>query len=134
MQECKTNKFFGNKLWQATKFTVKWRAVLATQFPKTDRRHRSPVAWEHEQDVRVMDKWILSRLNFMLAEVNEALSGDNFHIATAALKNFLYYEFCDVYLVTHFFFCLAFTKFCFFSCVFSTRNFISRLGYKENMC
>jgi hypothetical protein len=36
----------------------------------------------------------------MVSEVNKALSAMDFHIATAALKTFLYNEFCDFYLVS----------------------------------
>lgn len=49
----------------------------------------------------LMDKWILSRLSAMVSEVNKALESHNFHLATAALKQFLYAEFCDVYVVSN---------------------------------
>lgn len=49
-----------------------------------------------------LDKWILSRLCVMVETVNHSLEKYEFHTATNALKNFLYYELCDVYLVSIF--------------------------------
>jgi valyl-tRNA synthetase len=51
-------------------------------------------------DLSKLDKWILSRLAYMVSEVNKALDASDFHVATATLKTFLYGEFCDFYLVS----------------------------------
>jgi len=51
-------------------------------------------------DLSKVDKWILSRLAHMVSEVNKSLTASDFHIATSALKTFLYGEFCDFYLVS----------------------------------
>lgn len=93
MQECKTNKFFGNKIWQATKFTNKWMEVVS-EAQKLKQLSANVVA------LKKMDKWILSRLSYMVKIVNESLEKSDFHVATSTLKNFLYYDFCDVYLVS----------------------------------
>jgi len=53
-----------------------------------------------QADLSKLDKWILSRLAHMVSEVNKALAASDFHIATSALKMFLYSEFCDFYLVS----------------------------------
>lgn len=50
----------------------------------------------------MIDKWILSRLSLMVATVNEAFLHRNLHVATAAIKQFFYREFCDWYLVSIF--------------------------------
>lgn len=50
-------------------------------------------------DLSYIDQWILSRLSLMVDEVNHGLHKNNFNNVTAAIKNFFYYEFCDVYLV-----------------------------------
>lgn len=91
--ECHTNKLFGNKIWQATKFTLMWidkvkQAQARDQFD-------SPVV-----QLSLIDRWILSRLCRMLRKVQQGVESYDFYLATAALKNFLYYEFCDVYLVS----------------------------------
>nr|CAI5830679.1 unnamed protein product [Callosobruchus analis] len=89
LEECYTNRLFCNKIWQATKFTrMAFSGVLAEQelkevsFPGLD----------------LMDKWILSRISVMVDEVDSGLRSYNFHVCTTALKNFLYYNFCDIYL------------------------------------
>lgn len=46
-----------------------------------------------------IDKWILSRLSWMVDTVNEELDKRNFYRAVAAIKEFVYYEFCDYYVV-----------------------------------
>lgn len=48
-----------------------------------------------------MDKWILSRLSCMVNRVNDAVGNYDFYVATTALKDFLYYDFCDVFLVSY---------------------------------
>nr|CAH7743166.1 unnamed protein product [Callosobruchus chinensis] len=86
IKKCHTNRLFCNKIWQATKFTrLAFSGVLAEQeleevpFPELD----------------LMDKWILSRISVMVDEVYSGLRSYNFHMCTSALKNFLYYDFCD---------------------------------------
>lgn len=54
------------------------------------------------RDLSKLDKWILSRLAHMVSEVNKALAASDFHVATSALKTFLYSEFCDFYLVSRY--------------------------------
>ncbi|XP_066154858.1 valine--tRNA ligase-like [Euwallacea fornicatus] len=92
INECYTNKLFGNKVFQATKFALIWiNKVFEVQGSEFDKR----VTFE---ELTFIDRWILSRLTFMLKAIEDAMEGGNYHLATAALKNFLYYEFCDIYL------------------------------------
>ncbi|KAJ8954030.1 hypothetical protein NQ318_004323 [Aromia moschata] len=95
VNECHTNKLFCNKIWQATKFVRLWFDAVSEE----QTLRNSDVA---ETPLSPMDKWILSRLSFMVDTVNEGLENFDFHVSTAALKNFLYYDFCDVYLVSKF--------------------------------
>ncbi|KAK5640482.1 hypothetical protein RI129_011293 [Pyrocoelia pectoralis] len=88
VNECNTNRLFGNKIWQATKFTTKWMENV----------RNVPSFVGDITKLPIMDKWILSRLSKMVKNVNEAIENNEFHLATASLKNFLYYDFCDVYL------------------------------------
>jgi len=46
----------------------------------------------------LINRWLLSRLHTMVYRVNAGLARYDFHHATDALYNFLYGEFCDVYL------------------------------------
>lgn len=92
IEECNTNKLFCNKIWQATKFTKK-HVDNVGEIEKIMKN-------THEVKLSKMDRWILSRLSYMVQNVNEGLEKCEIHVATFALKNFLYYDFCDVYLVS----------------------------------
>lgn len=48
-----------------------------------------------------LDRWILSRLSWMVETVNSAFAERNFHKAIAAIRQFLHYEFCDLYVVQY---------------------------------
>ncbi|XP_019766306.2 valine--tRNA ligase isoform X2 [Dendroctonus ponderosae] len=91
VSECHTNKLFGNKIWQATKFTLLWTG-------KVSAAQGGFAHWGPSVELAPMDRWILSKLTQMLQAIEGAMEAHEFHGATAALKQFLYYEFCDVYL------------------------------------
>jgi len=92
IQQCHANRLFCNKIWQATKYV---RMCIQNVPAALDSDLRSS-----QGDLSKLDKWILSRLAHMVSEVNKALAASDFHIATSALKTFLYSEFCDFYLVS----------------------------------
>ncbi|XP_011315239.1 valine--tRNA ligase, mitochondrial-like [Fopius arisanus] len=80
--ECKTNKHFCNKIWQACRYVL-----LVTDDGVAEPKVLSTV-----------DQWILSRMELMVEKVNENLRERNFHRAIAAIRQFFYYEFCDFYI------------------------------------
>lgn len=73
---------FQNKLWNASKFA---EAAL---------KDYNAAA----QELRVPDKWILSRLNRVIAQCDEHYKNFDFHAALSALHEFFWHEFCDYYL------------------------------------
>ncbi|KAK0093743.1 hypothetical protein PV326_012765 [Microctonus aethiopoides] len=81
--ECRTNKFFCNKIWQACRYIL-----LVTDESDVDK----------PDCLSIIDQWILSRLTMMVEIVNESFEQRNFYKAIAAIKQFFYYEFCDFYL------------------------------------
>uniref|UniRef100_A0A1Y1N5J3 valine--tRNA ligase n=1 Tax=Photinus pyralis TaxID=7054 RepID=A0A1Y1N5J3_PHOPY len=85
INECNTNRLFCNKIWQAAKFTTKYieKAGIPSDIPI---------------NLSIMDRWILSRLSKMVENVNRAIDKCELHLATTSIKNFLYYDFCDIYL------------------------------------
>ncbi|XP_026675476.1 valine--tRNA ligase-like isoform X2 [Ceratina calcarata] len=83
IMECQTNKFFLNKIWQASRY------ILLMTHGKVYKKPNS---------MTVIDQWILSRLSLMIDLVNQSLTQRDFHKAIAAMKQFFYYEFCDFYL------------------------------------
>ncbi|KAK9886784.1 hypothetical protein WA026_018437 [Henosepilachna vigintioctopunctata] len=89
VQECHINKLFCNKIWQATKFTkMSYEKVEAIQGLDN----------MNVQNIGPMDKWILSKYSHLVQVLNDTMENGDFYIATNTLKNFLYYDFCDVYL------------------------------------
>lgn len=54
---------------------------------------------EKPQKFSMIDQWILSRLAWMVHIVNKELEQKNFNKAVMAIKEFLYYEYCDYYIV-----------------------------------
>ncbi|EFA00421.1 valine--tRNA ligase [Tribolium castaneum] len=89
VQECHTNRLFCNKIWQATKFTN--NAV------ETAREWLGPI---DTHQLGLMDRWILSKLSGMVDVCRQGMHNHDFHQVTAAIKEFLYFQFCDVYLET----------------------------------
>ncbi|XP_057657718.1 probable valine--tRNA ligase, cytoplasmic isoform X2 [Diorhabda carinulata] len=89
VNECYTNKLFCNKIWQATKFTKTWY----------DKRQELLLSNGYDR-LEIMDKWILSKLTRMVDKVIGGMENYDFYICTNALKKFLYFEFCDIYLET----------------------------------
>lgn len=86
--ECQQNKFFCNKIWQASRYVVLMTSDDPIEIPK---------------NFTVIDQWILSRLGWMIETVNNALDQKNFYKAVTAIKEFIYYEYCDYYVVRFYF-------------------------------
>lgn len=85
MMTCVTNKFFCNKIWQASKY------ILLTT---SEKQYQEP------EYITLLDRWILSQLSITVQIVNQALSNRDFHKAVASVKSFVHYQFCDLYLVS----------------------------------
>ncbi|MCX5839050.1 MAG: valine--tRNA ligase [Deltaproteobacteria bacterium] len=80
------NKFFVNKIWNATRFSM---------MNLEDYDAAVPV---REGDESVADRWIRARLNRTIAEVAQGLDEYRFNDAAAAVYQFVWHEFCDWYL------------------------------------
>ncbi|MCD6449507.1 MAG: valine--tRNA ligase [Thermotogaceae bacterium] len=78
-------KKFANKIWNATRFAL----LNLEDFEEIEVK---------EKDLKVVDKWILSRLEKTIKEVTEALEGYNFNIAARSIYDFFWKEFCDWYI------------------------------------
>lgn len=77
---------FANKLWNATRFVV--RSVPDGNIDLKIRRN----------NLTTEDRWILSRLNAMIASVNKALDDFQFGEALSQIYDFLWNEYCDWYI------------------------------------
>ncbi|XP_076169430.1 valine--tRNA ligase-like isoform X3 [Ptiloglossa arizonensis] len=83
IMQCRANKFFCNKIWQASKYILLMTGEKLYQEPK---------------NISIIDRWILSQLSLMIDTVNDAFMQQDFHTSIASIKQFLHYKFCDFYL------------------------------------
>ncbi|HEX6083793.1 MAG TPA: valine--tRNA ligase [Thermoanaerobaculia bacterium] len=78
---------FVNKIWNASRFALMHIDIELKDGGGIDRDH-----------LRTVERWILSRLNSVTAEVNRQLSVFRFDEAASALYQFFWHEFCDWYI------------------------------------
>ncbi|MBE0603311.1 MAG: class I tRNA ligase family protein, partial [Deltaproteobacteria bacterium] len=79
-------KFFINKIWNATRFSMMNLQDFSAEVPVP------------REDESIADRWVLSRLNKTIAEVIRGLDEYRFNDASAAVYQFVWHEFCDWYL------------------------------------
>jgi len=75
---------FMRKLWNACRFT-------SMQLENFDPKHLS-------EELTVLDRWLLSRLERLIVEVTEALESYQFSNALNAVRNFTWHMLCDHYI------------------------------------
>ena len=78
---------FVNKIWNASRFALMHIDIELKDAGQIDRDRLGTV-----------ERWILSRLNSVTAEVNRQLSLFRFDEASNALYQFFWHEFCDWYI------------------------------------
>lgn len=84
-KEIKSASRFQQKFWSLTRFSA---MHLENYEPKD----------EHEQYLRDADRWILSKLNKLVKEVDEAMENYSFSEALKLIRGFTWYEFADNYV------------------------------------
>ncbi|MCP4408445.1 MAG: valine--tRNA ligase [Gammaproteobacteria bacterium] len=77
---------FCNKLWNAARYVL-----MNTQGEDTG-LNSTPVA------LSLPDRWILSRLQILIEEVRRHLDNYRFDLASSAIYNFTWHDYCDWYL------------------------------------
>jgi valyl-tRNA synthetase len=82
---CQGSRNFCNKLWNATRFALMNGATVAGDLP--------PAA-----ELSTIDRWILSRLQHVTAEVDEQFDGFEFAKICDVLYHFAWDDVCDWYL------------------------------------
>lgn len=95
IDDCRTSKYFCNKIWQASKYIL--LMAKNNEESKENQQHGD----KGKKYLSSLDQWILSRLSWMVETVNSAFAERNFHKAIAAIRQFLHYEFCDLYVVQY---------------------------------
>jgi len=80
-----TYKKFANKIWNATRFML----MNLDDFEKVEVK---------PSDLKLADRWILSRLQKVTKKVTEALDGYDFNVAAGEMYSFFWDELCDWYI------------------------------------
>lgn len=90
-EKCEIGRNFANKIWNAGRFLL----MNADQIQEF---HYKSTNITNEKDIDLSDRWILSRLNSTINDLNASL--DNFQInnATKLLYDFIWHDYCDWYL------------------------------------
>ena len=78
---------FVNKIWNASRFGLMHIDIELKDAGAIDRDH-----------LRIVERWILSRLNTVTRDVNRQLSLFRFDEAAKALYQFFWHEYCDWYI------------------------------------
>ena len=82
---CQGSRNFCNKLWNATRFALMNGATVAGGLPE-------------QSELNAVDRWVLSRLQHVIAEVDEELSGYEFAKFCDTLYHFAWDDVCDWYV------------------------------------
>ncbi|MDT8437520.1 MAG: valine--tRNA ligase [Wenzhouxiangellaceae bacterium] len=85
LSRCEGYRNFINKLWNASRFVLMNLGDAVVDRSATT-------------DADVISRWIRSRLNRAISEVDRALADYRFDLAAGALYEFVWHEFCDWYL------------------------------------
>jgi valyl-tRNA synthetase len=95
MQKVEAARNFANKLWNATRFVL---GNLGDGYSAQDTA-RAAAEWKRNPaELGLPDRWILSRHNRLILEVNRLIDQYQFGEAGRQLYEFLWGDFCDWYI------------------------------------
>jgi valyl-tRNA synthetase len=80
---------FANKIWQAARF------VLMNNSAEDAAEYQRPSA---SMDLELADRWILSRLNHLIQNVNRLFDSHQYGEAGRQINDFVWSEYCDWYI------------------------------------
>jgi valyl-tRNA synthetase len=87
---------FCNKLWNAARFVL--MTVEVGVQGGADASPEASGSLIGDAELSVADRWIVSRFSALLTQLDQNLRDYRFDLATSALYEFTWYEFCDWYL------------------------------------
>jgi valyl-tRNA synthetase len=93
MERIEGYRNFVNKLWNASRF-----ALMNLDNFAPDRFEKLATSGTPTEEMALEDRWIMSRLQRISAEVDEALEGFRFADAANTLYHFVWGELCDWYI------------------------------------
>ncbi len=86
VERCEAMRNFANKLWNASRYVLMNLGEDAkNELPATD-------------ELTIADKWVLSKLNTLIAEVTDNLEKYELGIAVSKVYDFLWDTYCDWYI------------------------------------
>jgi len=83
LEKVESARNFANKLWNASRFVLMNLKISENKLP---------------QALELEDKWILSKLNKVIKEVNDNLNSYEIGVAVSKLYDFIWDDFCDWYI------------------------------------
>jgi valyl-tRNA synthetase len=86
VERCEAMRNFANKLWNASRYVLMNLGE--------DAKNELPAA----ADLTIADKWVLSKLNTLIAEVTENLEKYELGVAVQKIYDFLWDTYCDWYI------------------------------------
>ena len=86
-ERVEASRNFANKVWNASRFIM-----------MNDPYNKIKTTDEQPDNLTAADKWILSKMNHLIAEVTENMEKYELGIAVAKLNDFIWEEFCDWYI------------------------------------
>ncbi len=90
---------FANKIWNATRFVLLNLDSLRQRVTPGFSIASAPASFAaRRNELSLIDRWILSRLNATVREINRALEDFRFHEASHQLYHFFWHELCDWYI------------------------------------
>ncbi len=82
-ERCEAMRNFANKLWNAARYVMMNLTIEKNGLP---------------DELKLEDKWILSKLNTLIAEVNENFDKYELGLAATKIYDFIWESFCDWYI------------------------------------
>ena len=82
-ERCEAMRNFANKLWNAARYVMMNLTIEKNELPA---------------ELKLEDKWILSKLNSLIAEVNENFDKYEMGLAATKIYDFIWDSFCDWYI------------------------------------
>ena len=86
-ERVEASRNFANKVWNASRYIM-----------MNDPDNKIKTTDEQPDNLTAADKWILSKMNHLIAEVTENMEKYELGIAVAKLNDFIWEEFCDWYI------------------------------------
>ena len=82
-ERCEAMRNFANKIWNASRFVMMNLTIDKCELPET---------------LQMEDKWILSKLNCIVREINDNMDSFELGIAAQKVNDFIWDSYCDWYI------------------------------------